>query len=190
MFRSFLLIFVSCIFKIHELISLLFLFLFLLLCYRLVRRQFDSRRCHFIFNWPNRCNRTMYLRWSQHLMGINIRDLPEAKGRSMRKTDNHIVTCELSRKLGASTSHKPRNFHDFTVTLILLPNFFHLFFMYPYQYFLCLTLLLLSLKLFLLNFPSHVPLLSLYLPFFPCGILLPTASERLCMWWCTAEFEV
>jgi hypothetical protein len=58
------------------------------LCYMPEGRGFNSRRVHWIFNWPNPSSRTMALGSTKPLTEMSTKNLPGAKGQPALKADN------------------------------------------------------------------------------------------------------
>jgi hypothetical protein len=64
------------------------------LCYKTVGRWFDSRRVHWIFNWPNPSSRTMALGLTKPVTEMSTRNIPGNKERPALKADNLTAICE------------------------------------------------------------------------------------------------
>jgi hypothetical protein len=161
-----------------------------LMYYKPVHREFDSRRGHCVFIWPNPCSRTLVRLnlWREWVSGIF---LWAKDGRRLRLPTSPPSVSWLWKMLGprrltnqlASTACYKANF---TCIIFLLTNFVLLCFPIPFYYFLyrslCPIPLFLSLKLFLLFFLFCVlRSLNLFIPvtLFPCVILLPTSRNGI-----------
>jgi hypothetical protein len=87
--------------------------LFEALLYKPESRGFDSRWCHWIFNWPNPSSRTMTLRSTQYLTEKITRNLPGGKWRPVRRVTTSLPSVSrLSIKCGNFDVSNPMGHHD------------------------------------------------------------------------------